>query len=497
MNRPWMPLYVADYLADTAHLNAAEHGAYLLLIMHYWVKGRLPADEASIMRITRMTARQWSRSRDVLRSLFGDDWRHERIDEELAQAIEISRKRSANAQQKHSKGRAIAEQLRTQPQSQSQKKDYPADAGLASKVPYAFEAGVIRLRKKDFDQWTLAFSHLDLCAELIGLAPWATQQSNWFIAVSQALAKKNREALERIELNKAQPHKWNGMEGITSEAEVFQIGKHRGRHNQVGYFSLADLPQRPSIEGHCISTEWWELDQIFKLYRGQFVVVTGVAGHGKSTFVQNILVNVARKKDIRSFLYVPENEQHLREKLRKIWNDEASFPVFADRQCFVQSAVPDNYDDRPKTIEWVMEMAEKAVEIDGADIVMIDPWNELERAKPREMLLSDYIGYCLMLLKQFCRKFNVVVIMVAHPTKAVNEGGGRTPGLADIEGSMNWYNKCDNGLIVVRDAEKNSTRVISAKVREIGAGALGFCHFNVDPQTGIFTPQYGAVCAKS
>ena len=265
------------------------------------------------------------------------------------------------------------------------------------------------------------------------------------------------------------------------------------RHGQPGYYSLAELPQRESIEKSAFSTGWWELDQIFKFYRGQFVVVTGIAGHGKSTLMLNILLNMARKQDIRSFLYVPENEQHLKEKLRGIWNDDKSFNLFAARQCFIQSSVPDSYDQAPRTLDWVLERAIKAIEVDGVDIVMIDPWNELERAKPRDMMLSDYIGQCLMSLKQFCRVYSVSVVVIAHPTKAINENGGRTPGLADIEGSMNWFNKCDNGLIVVRDADKNTARVISAKCREIGAGKIGVCHFHVDPQTGVFTPQYGAV----
>jgi twinkle protein len=108
-------------------------------------------------------------------------------------------------------------------------------------------------------------------------------------------------------------------------------------------------------------------------------------------------------------------------------------------------------------------------------------------------LLSDYIGECLRLIKQFCRTFEVIVIVVAHPTKAVNENGGRVPNLSDIEGSMNWFNKCDNGLVVARDPTNNTSRVISAKVREIGAGSLGVCYFTVDPNTGKFTPQHGAV----
>lgn len=86
MSSPWMPLYVADYLAGTTHLSAAEHGAYMLLIMHYWQKGSLPADEAILARICRMTVREWAKSRDVLASFFGDGWTHERIDSELEKA---------------------------------------------------------------------------------------------------------------------------------------------------------------------------------------------------------------------------------------------------------------------------------------------------------------------------------------------------------------------------------------------------------------------------
>lgn len=262
-----------------------------------------------------------------------------------------------------------------------------------------------------------------------------------------------------------------------------------GRHGQPGYFSLRQLPQLPPIVG--LGTGWWELDQIFKTYPGQFVVVTGLAGSGKSTFLLNMLMNMAREHGTRSFMYVPENEQHLREKLRKIWpGNDAGFEHYCEYQCFIQSAVLDHYDDEPKTLQWVLTQARVAIETDGVDVILLDPWNELERAKPKEQLMTDYIGQCLMWLKQFCRVFGVTIIMVAHPTKA-GVDGGKVPQLSDIEGSMNWYNKCDNGLILSRDPTKNSTEVISAKVREIGAGKLGRCWFYVDPDTGLFTPQYG------
>ena len=86
MSRPWMPLYIADYLADTAHLNAAESGAYLHLIMHYWQHGGLPDDDVLLGRIAKMTAEQFSNSRALLKQFFFDDWKHARIEHELKEA---------------------------------------------------------------------------------------------------------------------------------------------------------------------------------------------------------------------------------------------------------------------------------------------------------------------------------------------------------------------------------------------------------------------------
>jgi uncharacterized protein YdaU (DUF1376 family) len=78
-----MPLYVADYLAATAHLSARQSGAYLHLIMHYWQKGKLPTDEKFLARIAKLTDREWATERPILAEFFGSDWSQKRVASEL------------------------------------------------------------------------------------------------------------------------------------------------------------------------------------------------------------------------------------------------------------------------------------------------------------------------------------------------------------------------------------------------------------------------------
>lgn len=85
-----MPLYVTDYLAKTAHLTAAESGAYLHLIMHYWTHHGLPADDQQLSRIARMTDRQWVKAKPIIQGFFIDGWKHKRVEFELTEAARIS-----------------------------------------------------------------------------------------------------------------------------------------------------------------------------------------------------------------------------------------------------------------------------------------------------------------------------------------------------------------------------------------------------------------------
>lgn len=93
MNRLWMPLFVGDYLGDTGHLTTTQHGAYLLLIMHYWRKGGLPDDERQIAKIAKLSSKAWASHRCVLQEFFHDGWKHTRIEKELAKMMKVAERR--------------------------------------------------------------------------------------------------------------------------------------------------------------------------------------------------------------------------------------------------------------------------------------------------------------------------------------------------------------------------------------------------------------------
>lgn len=117
-----MPTKIGDFLAETAHLTVSQVGAYHLLRMYYWDHYRLPEEEEAIRRISRMTPRQWSQSRDVLAALFDEGWRHPALDLEIRHAIEISEVNAANARKSHANRKKFAPHPQapshTQPQLQ-------------------------------------------------------------------------------------------------------------------------------------------------------------------------------------------------------------------------------------------------------------------------------------------------------------------------------------------------------------------------------------------
>jgi len=129
----WMPMYWGDYARDTGHLSTIEHGAYLLLIVHYWSTGRALADSDTLFaNVTRLTLKRWRKMRPTIEQLFqrrDGRWYHKRVERELSGARRMQRNASKPdefvPQKSERNQRNGPAQPQPQPQPQSDSKYSP------------------------------------------------------------------------------------------------------------------------------------------------------------------------------------------------------------------------------------------------------------------------------------------------------------------------------------------------------------------------------------
>ncbi|EOS1643817.1 DUF1376 domain-containing protein [Escherichia coli] len=145
---PYMQLYIADYLADTMHLSAEEHGAYLLLMFNYWQTGK-PIPKNRLAKIARLTNKRWADVEPSLQEFFcdnGEEWVHLRIEEDLASVREKLTKKSAA-------GKASVQARRSRKEADVQTKQERNLTGVQTDVEVVFEHDVnTKATNKDTDK---------------------------------------------------------------------------------------------------------------------------------------------------------------------------------------------------------------------------------------------------------------------------------------------------------------------------------------------------------
>ena len=257
-----------------------------------------------------------------------------------------------------------------------------------------------------------------------------------------------------------------------------------------GVYQLVDYPAGAPMLTYPVG--WETLDRYCSLWIGELLVVTGIPNHGKSTFVTHVLVNLAEAYGWRTAIFSPEMPvvPQYRDKLRRIRlrrppqdgreADQADVWINEHFRFIDNGPLEDLNEDA--TVEWVVDRAIDAVIRDGVRVLLIDPWNELDSSRMPNESMPDFIGRAIRMLKRFAKERQVVVIIVAHPTKEVGrEGKGRMPTPYDIEGSAHWYNKPDHVLVVHRPNETvNETEIRIAKVRFEESGEKGLISLRFD-----------------
>ena len=240
-------------------------------------------------------------------------------------------------------------------------------------------------------------------------------------------------------------------------------------------------------------------DKIFSTYTGQFITVTGIPSSGKSDFVDQMVVGYNNMYGWKTAFASPENQPtylHAHKLMRKTWQDmPTQADIGSDKWLEVTQRVNDNYffiDMERYTLESVLKKGAELVKRKGIKCLVIDPYNKVRDTNAVSDDVNRYTMDYLAKIETFAKKYDVLVFIVAHPTKMYkgNDGKIEEPTMYNIKGGGEWYDASYHGLLVHRDYEAKTTKVKVLKVKFQNLGENGAeSHFTWEPRSGSFIPN--------
>lgn len=272
-----------------------------------------------------------------------------------------------------------------------------------------------------------------------------------------------------------------------------------------GVFTLSDIKNQVDLlfrkglaKGYVTGHN--SFDNLISFETGRLCVVTGIPGHGKSEFVDEITTLLNMRYAMKFAYFSPENYPlaYLIAKLTskitgKRFESGAINPMEYEQAC---SHIEDNFffinPEDNFTIDTILEKASYLVKKTGIKGLVIDPYNTLEHQIPSGMSETNYISLLLGKLSAFAKKKDVLIFLVAHPRKMQKKDGvPESPNLYDINGSANFYNKADFGMTVYRDRQNDLVRVEVHKVKFKHLGYCGSANFKYNINNGRYVEFHG------
>jgi twinkle protein len=240
-------------------------------------------------------------------------------------------------------------------------------------------------------------------------------------------------------------------------------------------------------------------DDIFSTYTGQFITVTGIPSSGKSDFVDQMVVGYNNNYGWKTAFASPENQPtylHAHKLMRKHWQ---GMPTAADINSEKWNQVADhcntNYfhiDMERYTLESVLRKGAELVKRKGIKCLVIDPFNKVRDVDCKTEDVNRYTMEYLSKIEIFAKKYDVLVFIVAHPTKMYKTQDGKIeePTMYNIKGGGEWYDASYHGILVHRDYEQKTVKAKVLKVKFQNLGENGAeAHFKWEPQSGCFIPH--------
>ena len=240
-------------------------------------------------------------------------------------------------------------------------------------------------------------------------------------------------------------------------------------------------------------------DSIFSTYTGQFITVTGIPSSGKSDFVDQMVVGYNQNYDWKTAFASPENAPtylHAHKLMRKVWQDmPRKDDIGTDKWNAVADHVNDNFffiDMERYTLDSVLRKGAELVKRKGIKCLVIDPFNKIRDIDSNLEDVNRYTMEYLSKIEIFAKKYDVLVFVVAHPTKMYKDKDGKMeePTMYNIKGGGEWYDASYHGLLIHRDYENKTVKAKVLKVKFQNLGENGAeAHFRWEPKSGCFIPH--------
>ena len=241
-------------------------------------------------------------------------------------------------------------------------------------------------------------------------------------------------------------------------------------------------------------------DNIFSTYTGQFITVTGIPSSGKSDFVDQMCVGYNQNYGWKTAFASPENAPtflHAHKLMRKVWQDmPRKSDIGTAKWKQVAEHVNDNFffiDMEKYTLETVLRKGAELVKRKGIKCLVIDPFNKIRDTECKSEDVNRYTMDYLTKIETFAKKFDVLVFIVAHPTKMYKTQDGKIeePTMYNIKGGGEWYDASYHGILVHRDYEAKTVKAKVLKVKFQNLGENGAeAYFKWEPRSGCFIPHF-------
>jgi twinkle protein len=219
-------------------------------------------------------------------------------------------------------------------------------------------------------------------------------------------------------------------------------------------------------------------DSKFSTYTGQYIVVTGKPSSGKSDFVDEMCIGYAVKYGWRVAYASPENKPnqiHAGKLLSKLLGKWINRDKLYEAERFKRALdfVDNKYRfidlDETYDLDRVLEKGRELVVRHGIKCLVIDPYNKIRDKANLNKGINDYTNDYLVKIEEFCRKYDVLAILVAHPRKPdVKESKTYEPTFYDVKGGGEMYDMSPHGLLVHRVGELTKIKVLKCKFSHLG-----------------------------